>query len=97
MSGRVNEHWGTMIKAALLASVFVAGAELVYDSDATAIGNQNRSPSDVAAESAAGAILDMGARLVNRAADRQPTITIRPGKRMGIFVQRDIVFPYPYF
>jgi len=88
-----------MIRSALLASVFVAGAEMVYgrDSNTQGMGNQSRSPRDVAAESAAGAILDMGSRLVNRAADIQPTITIRPGRRMGIFVQRDIVFPFPYF
>jgi type IV secretion system protein VirB10 len=97
LSGKVNEHWGTMIQAALLASVFVAGAEIVYDSDSQGMGNENKSPRDVAAESAAGAILDLGTKIVNRASDIQPTITIRPGKRMGIFVQKDIVFPFPYF
>jgi type IV secretory pathway VirB10-like protein len=51
----------------------------------------------VAAESTAGAILDMSAKIMNKASDIQPTITIRPGKRMGIFVQRDVVFPFPYF
>ena len=86
-----------MISSALLASVFVAGAEMVYGGDAQSNGSQSRTPRDVAAESAAGAILDMSAKLVNRASDIQPTITIRPGRRMGIFVQRDIVFPYPYF
>ena len=70
---------------------------MVYDSDSRGIGDQNKSPRDVAAESAAGAILDMGTKIMNRASDIQPTITIRPGKRMGIFVQRDVVFPYPYF
>jgi type IV secretory pathway VirB10-like protein len=67
----------------------------VYDSDSGS-NNQNKSPKDVAAESAAGAIIDMGAKLVDRASGIQPTITIRPGKRMAIFVQRDVVFPYPY-
>jgi type IV secretion system protein VirB10 len=95
LSGRVNEHWGTMLKSALLASVFVAGAEIVYDSDSVG-GNENKSPRDVAAESAAGAIIDMGAKLADRAAGIQPTITIRPGKRMAIFVQRDVVFPSSY-
>jgi type IV secretion system protein VirB10 len=95
LSGKVDEHWGTMLKSALLASVFIAGAEIVYDGDSNGNG-ENKSPGDVAAESAAGAILDMGAKLMNRAADIQPTITIRPGKKMGIFVQRDVVFPYPY-
>jgi type IV secretion system protein VirB10 len=96
LSGRVNEHWGTILKSALLASVFVAGAEIVYDRDAQG-NSENKSPRDVAAESAAGSILDMGTKLMNRAADIQPTITIRPGKKMGIFVQQDIVFPSPYF
>jgi type IV secretion system protein VirB10 len=96
LSGRVNEHWGTMLKSALLASIFVAGAEIVYDKDSQG-NNDNKSPRDVAAESAAGSILDMGTKLMNKASDIQPTITVRPGKKMGIFVQQDVVFPFPYF
>jgi type IV secretion system protein VirB10 len=96
LSGKVNEHWGTMLKSALLASVFVAGAEIVYDSDSSG-SSENKSPRDVAAESAAGSILDMGTKLMNKASDIQPTITIRPGKKMAIFVQQDVVFPFPYF
>ncbi|MDR1648999.1 MAG: hypothetical protein LBR71_01955 [Synergistaceae bacterium] len=96
LSGKVNEHWGTMLKSALLASVFVAGAEIVYDSDSSG-NSENKSPRDVAAESAAGSIIDMGTKVMNKAADIQPTITIRPGKKMGIFVQKDVVFPFPYF
>jgi type IV secretion system protein VirB10 len=95
LSGKVDEHWGTMLKSALFASVFVAGAEILYDRD-TVRDNENKSPRDAAAESAAGAILDMGTKLMNRAVDIQPTITIRPGKKMAIFVQRDVVFPFPY-
>jgi type IV secretion system protein VirB10 len=96
LSGKVNEHWGTMVKSALLASVFVAGAEIVYDGDSRS-SNENKSPRDVAAESAAGAIIDMGTKLMNKAADIQPTITVRPGKKMAIFVQQDVAFPSPYF
>ena len=86
-----------MLKTALFASVFVAGAEIVYGSDSASMGSENRSPRDVAAESVASSILDMGSRLMDRASAIQPTITIRPGRRMGIFVQQDVVFPYPYF
>jgi type IV secretion system protein VirB10 len=95
LSGKVNEHWGTMLKTAIFASVFVAGAEIVYDRDSGG-NSENKSPSDAAAESLAGSILDMGTKIMNRAADIQPTITVRPGKRMGIFVQQDVVFPFPY-
>jgi len=68
-----------------VTSVFVAGAEIVYDSDSRGIGEGNKSPRDVAAESAAGVILDMGTKIMNKASDIQPTITVRPGKRMGDF------------
>jgi type IV secretory pathway VirB10-like protein len=84
-----------MLKTALFASVFVAGAEIIYDRDSSGNG-ESKSPSDAAAESLAGAVLDMGTKIMNRAADIQPTITVRPGKRMGIFVQQDVVFPFPY-
>lgn len=97
LSGRVDEHWGEMVKSALLSSIFVAGAEVVYDGDSGGVGDENKSARDVAAESAAGSILDMGTKLMNRASDVQPTIRVRPGKRAGIFVRQDIVFPRPYF
>jgi len=96
LSGKVNEHWGKMIGAALISSVFVAGAEIVYYGDSRG-NSENMSPRDVAAESAAGSIIDMGAKLTDRAAGIQPTITVRPGKKFGIFVQKDVVFPFPYF
>jgi type IV secretion system protein VirB10 len=96
LSGRVNEHWGAMLKSALISSVFVAGAEMVYDGDSQG-NSENRSPRDVAAESAAGSIIDMGAKLTDRASGIQPTITVRSGKKFGIFVQKDVVFPFPYF
>lgn len=98
LGGRVNEHWGEMFKAALLASVFVAGAEVVYSEDTGGFGNdEKKSPRDVAAESLAGSIVDMGAKLMNRASDIQPTITVQPGKRMNIFLTQDYPFPFPYF
>jgi len=99
LSGRVNEHWVKMFKSALLASVFVAGAEMVYGDDtstSSSSNNEKKSPSDVAAESLAGSILDMGTKMTSKASDIQPTITVKPGKKMGIFVQQDVVFPFPY-
>lgn len=98
LPGRVDEHWGAMFKAALLASVFVAGSEILYEEDAGGFGSsESKSPRDVAAESLAGSIVDMGTKLTNRAADIQPTIAVQPGKRMNIFLTQDYAFPLPYF
>jgi type IV secretion system protein VirB10 len=100
LPGRVDAHWGEMFKAALLASAFVAGAEAVYNEDSrgyTVIAQEEKSVRDAVAESLAGSILDMGAKVMDRATGIQPTITVRPGKKMTVFVRRDVVFPYPYF
>ncbi|MDL2264382.1 hypothetical protein LJC31_06990, partial [Synergistaceae bacterium OttesenSCG-928-I11] len=66
------------------------------DSD-TSTNNDKKTPRDLAAESLAGSILDMSTKMMNKASDIQPTINVQPGKKMGIFVQEDIAFPFPYF
>ena len=98
LSGRVNEHWDKMFMAALISSVFIAGAEIVYTDNRTTVGssNEQKSPQDAAAESLATEMLRVGTRVMDRAAQIPPTIRIRPGRRMAMFVQEDIVFPFPY-
>ncbi len=98
LSDKVDSHWGQMFTTALFASLFVAGAETVYnDNDrGDSRGDYNKSPSDAAAESAANSILDMSAKLLEKVSDIQPTIRIRSGKRFGILIQKDVVFPFPY-
>ena len=97
MKGKVDEHWGRMITAALLASLFVTGAEVISPSeDNNRTGNEAKSPGEIASEQAANAILEMSSNLMNKTMNIQPTITIRPGKRFNIFVEKDIVFPEPY-
>jgi type IV secretion system protein VirB10 len=60
------------------------------------MNNQAKTPGEIASEQAANTILDMSAKLMNKNMDIQPTITIRPGRRFNIFVEKDIVFPEPY-
>ncbi|MDL2264641.1 TrbI/VirB10 family protein [Synergistaceae bacterium OttesenSCG-928-I11] len=99
LTGRVNEHWGKMLGTALFASLFVWGAETVYNDDNSnngPWGRDKKSPSDAAAESVANSILDMSTKMLNKVSDIQPTIRIRPGKKFGIFVNEDVVFPFPY-
>ena len=94
MKGKVNEHWNRIISVALLASLFVTGAEIISPREDR--NSQAKTPGEIASEQAANAILDMSARLMNKNMNIQPTITIRPGERFNIFVEKDIVFPEPY-
>jgi len=96
MRGRVNEHWGRIISTALLASLFVTGAEIISPRDSRMNNSQARTPGEIASEQAANSIINMSARIMNKNMDIQPTITIRPGQRFNIFVEKDIVFPEPY-
>lgn len=98
LTGRVDEHWGKMLGTALFASLFVWGAETVYNDDSNngPWGRDKKRPSDAAAESVANSILDMSTKVLNKVSDIQPTIRIRPGKKFGIFVNEDVVFPFPY-
>jgi type IV secretion system protein VirB10 len=96
MKGKVDEHWGRIISSALLASLFVTGAELISPREYRYNNSQAKTPGEIASEQAANSVLDMSAKLMNKNMNIQPTITIRPGKRFNIFVEKDIVFPEAY-
>jgi type IV secretion system protein VirB10 len=95
MRGKVDEHWGRMINAALFASLFVTGAEMLSPRD-NRLYNVTRTPGEIASEQVANAILDISSKLMNKNMDIQPTLTIRPGRRFNIFVEKDVVFTEAY-
>lgn len=89
--GQVNRHWGPIISSALLVSLMGAGVEL-----AAPTNNSNRDTTDarsILAENAATAVAQAMTQIIQREANRQPTIKINPGYRFMIFVQHDILFP----
>ena len=89
--GQVNRHWGSIISSALFISLLGAGVELAAPTD-----NGNRDTNDprsILAENAASAVAEAIAQIIQREANRQPTIKIKPGYRFMIFVQHDIIFP----
>ena len=89
--GAVNRHWGSIISSALFVSLLGAGVEL-----AAPTNNNNRDTNDprtILAENAASAVAEAIAQIIQREANRQPTIKIKPGYRFMIFVQHDIIFP----
>ena len=89
--GAVNRHWGSIISSALFVSLLGAGVELAAPTD-----NGDRDtddPRSILAENAASAVAEAIAQIIQREANRQPTIKIKPGYRFLIFVQHDIIFP----
>ena len=87
LTDRVDRHTGSLVRAALLSTVLSAAAELGTDSDdsltlALRDGGQRT-------------INQAGQKIVTRSLSRKPIIRVRPGWRLGVIVNRDLVLtPY---
>ena len=90
--GSVNRHWGSIISSALLVSLLGAGVEIAAPTNNN--NRDNNDPRSILAENAATAVAEAITQIIQREANRQPTIKIKPGYRFMIFVQHDIIFPH---
>ena len=84
---KIDRHTGSLFKAAILSSILSVASELGTDNEdalaeAIRTGGQDT-------------INQAGQRVVTRALSRKPTLRVRPGWRLGIVVNRDLVLsPY---
>ena len=87
LRGSVDRHTGSLFKAAILSSVLSIGAELGTDDEdqiAEAIRNGGQDTFNQA-----------GQHVVTRSLSRKPTLRVRPGWRLGVIVNRDLILtPY---
>ena len=90
LADQVDHHLGRLIGAVILSSVISAGANLATD------GARENGFVDDLGDSAAQQAVTIGSQIVDRQLDVQPTITIRPGFRLNILVNKDMLFPEPY-
>jgi type IV secretion system protein VirB10 len=89
IKGRVDNHYGQLLTAALFTSVFTAAADIAGGSTS---GGDRKSAKDVLVETTGTTIANTGARLAERALDIQPTITVKPGSRFNVMVAQDVAF-----
>lgn len=87
ITGKVNNHFATLLKGVLLSSAMGAGAAIVTDDR-----------DDWRSEAGKGAgetIIKIGDRFAEKALNRQPTIEIKQGERFNIMVHSDLILrPY---
>ena len=89
LADQVDHHLGRLIGAVILSSVISAGANLATDSA------QENSFVDDLGDSAAQRAATIGSQIVDRQLNVQPTITIRPGFKLNILVNKDMILePY---
>lgn len=90
LTGKVNNHFATLMKGVLLSSAMGATAAIVTQD------NSNNDDWKYAAGQGAGqTIVKVGDKFADKALDRQPTIQIKQGDRFNIMVHSDLILkPY---
>jgi type IV secretion system protein TrbI len=84
----VDNHWGALFKAAILSTLLSIGAEAGTSGDEDELIRVIR-------RGGSESINQIGQRVVGRALNVRPTITIRPGFPVRVLVTRDLVLePY---
>ncbi|WP_428674744.1 TrbI/VirB10 family protein [Reyranella sp.] len=88
LEDEVDNHWGTLFKAAILSTLLSVGSEVGNTgTEDELIQGIRRGGSDSANQ--------VGQRIVGRSLNVQPTITIRPGFPVRVLVTHDLVLePY---
>jgi type IV secretion system protein VirB10 len=87
LEDRVDNHWGSILRAAGLSTLLAVGAELSFDEE----DRLARAFRDGALDT----INEAGQRIVQRQLEVPPTLTIRPGFPVRVIVTRDLVFAQP--
>ncbi|WP_298916536.1 TrbI/VirB10 family protein [uncultured Algimonas sp.] len=84
---RVDRHRGSLFGAAILSSVLSVASELGSDEDDRI--------TEALRDGGQSTINQAGQKAVSQALSRKPTLRVRPGWRLGVIVNRDLVLsPY---
>ena len=80
----VDNHWGMLIKAAMLSTLLSVGAEAGTSATENSLIQAIRG-------GASNSISQTGQQIVQRQLNIQPTLTIRPGFPVRVLVSRDLI------
>jgi type IV secretory pathway VirB10-like protein len=87
----VDNHWGSLFRAALLSTLLSVGSEL----GSTTGSGGNSDVISALRRGSSDSLNQTGQKVVQRNLDIQPTLTIRPGFPVRVIVNRDLVLePY---
>jgi type IV secretion system protein VirB10 len=88
LEDEVDNHWGTLFKAAILSTLLSIGSEAGANNNESALVQALR-------QGSSQGFSQVGQQVVGRSLNVQPTITIRPGFPVRVIVNRDLVLePY---
>ena len=83
LADKVDNHWGSMLRAAMISSLLAVGSDLVTGGDSELIRALRSGARDGTNEA--------GRRLIDRELSIPPTVTVRPGFAFRVIVTRDLI------
>ena len=91
LKDKVDNHWGKLVTGVILSSFLSAAVKVSQGNDIAG----ERTFRDLAASGAAESVAQVGAKFTDRNLNVQPTLTIRPGEKFNVFVNKDMILsPY---
>ena len=87
LKDKYDQHSSTLLRTAFLTALFAAGAQAATGNSS---GADTRSPGEEAVAGSVASMLNTAQSIVNRDANLNPTISIRPGLQFSVFINRDI-------
>ena len=98
VKGNVNNHTLKLLRSVVLSSLFnfaSNGIKVNYNAGKSGSDSKNQVILGNVADDTSGKIQNIGDKIVERDLDLQPTIIIKEGARMNIFVNKDMLLcPY---
>lgn len=98
VKGKVNNHTLKLLRSVVLSSLFnfmSNGISVNYSAGNSSGKSDNQIILGNVADDTSSNIQSIGDRIVERDLERQPTVVIKEGTRMNIFVNKDMLL-YPY-
>lgn len=98
VKGKVNNHTLKLLRSVVLSSLFnfaSNGIKVQYNAGKSGGDSKNQVILGNVADDTSGQIQSAGDKIVERNLELQPTIIIKEGARMNIFVNKDMLL-YPY-
>lgn len=93
LKDRVNNHYAKLLTGVILGSVIGAGAQVATGGQGSP--NNPASFGQLAVSGAAQNINQAGQQITQKNLNLQPTIEVRPGMKLNVFVTRDMILkPY---
>jgi type IV secretion system protein VirB10 len=97
LTGEVDNHMWTVIKAATFMSVITAGAQLSQPQSRRSNGdNEGPSVNQTLSAQLGTQLGQVSGNMINRYLNIQPTITTSQGTRFNILVKQNVVFERPW-